>query len=60
MWLVVHVVVVPVCSAAALLAVVASRRAHHRRSTDADLVEARQPHAVEIVLEPEHVAEDTP
>jgi hypothetical protein len=57
MWLVFHVVIVPICSAVAVLAVVASRRA---RSVDAVLVDERQPPVVEIVLERDHVADDAP
>jgi hypothetical protein len=60
MWLGLHVVVVPICSAVAVLAVVASRRARDRHAADAVLVEARRPSAVEIVLEREHVADDAP
>jgi hypothetical protein len=60
MWLVLHVVIVPICSAVAVLAVVASRRASDRRAADAVLVEARPQSAVEIVLEREHVADDAP
>ncbi len=60
MWLVMHVIVVPICSAAAVLAVVAIRRVRDRRAADAVLAEARRPSAVEIVLEREHVADDAP